>query len=128
MFQRAARLVMKKSSNKLTRGDGWVLVRNCPRCGRPESECRCRAAATQLPPPAGGRPVIRLRLEKRRGKAVTVLATGGLPPDRLETLARELKSRCATGGTVKDAEIELQGDHREKLRPLLENEGMTVKG
>ena len=62
-------------------------------------------------------PVAKIRLEKRRGKEVTVIAglhTYGLA--RLEKIARELKTSFGAGGTVKDGNIEIQGDRREAAR------------
>ena len=56
-------------------------------------------------------PKPKIRLEKRAGKSVTVIAglhTYGA--DRLNNIARELKSKLATGGTVKNGIIEIQGD------------------
>jgi translation initiation factor 1 len=56
-------------------------------------------------------PVPKIRVEKRAGKAVTVIA--GLHTygsDRLEKIARELKLTLGTGGTVKNGIIEMQGD------------------
>jgi translation initiation factor 1 len=42
-------------------------------------------------------------------------------------LAKQLKQKCSTGGTVKDGVIEIQGDHREKLKAELEKLGHNVK-
>lgn len=56
-------------------------------------------------------PVPKIRLEKRAGKAVTVIAglhTYGAA--RLADIARELKTRLGTGGTVKNGAVEIQGD------------------
>ena len=53
----------------------------------------------------------KIRLEKRAGKTVTVIAglhTYGAK--RLDVIAGELKSKLATGGTVKNGAIEIQGD------------------
>jgi translation initiation factor 1 len=69
-----------------------------------------------------------MRLERRSGKSVTVLGAAGLSCDSLVALLKELKALCATGGTVKGAEAELQGDHRERLRALLAARGILVKG
>jgi translation initiation factor 1 len=58
-----------------------------------------------------GSPIPKIRLEKRAGKSVTVIAglhTYGAK--RLDAIARELKSALATGGTVKNGTIEIQGD------------------
>jgi translation initiation factor 1 len=58
-----------------------------------------------------GSPIPKIRLEKRAGKLVTVIAglhTYGAK--RLNDIAGELKSTLATGGTVKNGTIEIQGD------------------
>jgi translation initiation factor 1 len=79
-------------------------------------------------PPESREPLIRLRMERRRGKPVTIAAASGLPPAELAALARELKSLCAAGGTLKSGEIEVQGEHRDRLRLLLHGRGYRVKG
>ena len=59
----------------------------------------------------------KIRLEKRAGKFITVIA--GLHTygsRRLDDIARELKSTFATGGTVKDGTIEIQGDKVELIK------------
>ena len=45
----------------------------------------------------------------------------------LAKLAKRLKSACGVGGTVSNGMIELQGDQRQKVQPLLEADGYTVK-
>jgi translation initiation factor 1 len=45
----------------------------------------------------------------------------------LKVLAKQLKQKCSTGGTVKDGMIEIQGDHREILKVELEKRGLTAK-
>lgn len=83
-------------------------------------------------PPAGnpdGDGVVRLHRETkgRKGKGVTLIQ--GLPetPEQLKTLAKELKQLCGTGGAVKAGVIEIQGDQRERLKPVLEAKGYRVK-
>lgn len=99
----------------------------CPRCGWPQADCRC---AANLEQPVPEKIVARLRLEKsgRGGKNVTVI--DGLPRNRefLRELATELKRACGTGGTAGEGCVEIQGDRREALRPLLVVRGFTVKG
>ena len=71
-----------------------------------------------------------LRLEKkgRGGKSVTVVANLPRNASFLGTLAAELKKACGTGGTAAEDAVEIQGDHRERLRPLLAAKGYTVRG
>jgi translation initiation factor 1 len=59
---------------------------------------------------------------------VTVI--DGLPGNAgfLASLARELKKSCGAGGRVGDDFVEIQGDHRERLRELLQRRGWQVKG
>jgi translation initiation factor 1 len=63
----------------------------------------------------------------RSGKGVTVVAGLPLAEEGLAALARELKARCATGGTVRDGLIELQGEHRDVLVQELTRRGYVVK-
>ena len=65
--------------------------------------------------------------KQRKGKTVTVV--GGLHhnPQTLEKLCADLKKHCGAGGTVKDGEIEIQGDHREKAAAYLQKQGYRIK-
>lgn len=101
--------------------------RACPKCGWPAKSCRCSESLDQ---PVPEKIVAKLRLETkgRGGKAVTVV--DGLPRNRdfLKGLAGELKRACGTGGTAAEESVEIQGDHRATIRPLLAGKGWTVKG
>lgn len=70
--------------------------------------------------------LIYVSLEKkgRGGKQVTVIT--GLDADH-KNLQKELQSLCSTGGTLKDRQIELQGDHRQKVMNHLQKKGWRVK-
>ncbi len=72
--------------------------------------------------------VIKIYTDKRRyGKTVTIIE-GFDPRDvDLKEMARSLRKKTASGGTVKDGRIELQGDQREKARKFLESQGYTVE-
>ncbi len=101
--------------------------RLCPGCGWPADDCHCPGRA-DLPVPAKLTCLLRLEKKGRGGKTVTVVA--GLPRNRafLATLAAELKRACGTGGTAAGDSVEIQGDQRERLRPLLLAKGYTVRG
>ena len=103
-----------------------VSGRICPGCSEPVAACTCRKPATLT---AKGDGVVRVGRETkgRKGKGVTVISGIPLPPDDLKMLARALKQKCGTGGTVKDGIIEIQGDQRDLLVELLQARGWTVK-
>jgi translation initiation factor 1 len=63
----------------------------------------------------------------RGGKAVTLVKGISLPNHELETLGKQLKSACGSGGTVKEGVIELQGDHGDKLVAMLNAQGYKAK-
>lgn len=97
----------------------------CPDCRRPLPICQCKAAARV---PAGDG-IVRVSRETkgRGGKAVTLVR--GLPLDdaALAAIGKRLRGACGAGGTVKDGVIEVQGDHADRVVPLLQAEGWTVK-
>jgi translation initiation factor 1 len=103
--------------------------RTCPKCGWPAGDCRCAAALRAGAEPVPDRLTVRLRLENRSsGKHVTV--ADGLPDNGpyLSDLCRTLKKSCGAGGTAGTGSIELQGDHRERLREIFTRKGWQVKG
>jgi translation initiation factor 1 len=77
--------------------------------------------------PADGVIRIRREVKGRGGKTVTVASGFQLDDDGLKQLAAELKRRCGTGGSAKDGEILIQGDHREILLAVLKQKGFAVK-
>jgi translation initiation factor 1 len=71
---------------------------------------------------------IRILTDTRRyGKVVTVVEGIDSTDIDLNDLARKLKTRCAAGGTAKDGRIELQGEHKKKVKEVLEELGFSVE-
>ena len=66
---------------------------------------------------------VRLDTKQRAGKAVTLVEGFVGKQEDLEELGKKLKSYCGTGGSVKDNEIIIQGDQREKVTQWLKNNG-----
>lgn len=99
--------------------------RMCPACRKAIAQCSCPIAA----PAAPGDGIVRISRETkgRGGKAVTVVRGLAGDPVTVETLARQIKAACGSGGTVKDGAVEVQGDHRNRIAALLIGQGHKVK-
>ncbi|HEY9706206.1 MAG TPA: translation initiation factor [Allocoleopsis sp.] len=63
----------------------------------------------------------------RKGKTVTIISGFQSPPETLQTLLKQLKTQCGTGGTLKDDTLELQGDHKQKLLQIMKDLGYKAK-
>lgn len=116
------------AKRKRDSGDGLVYStdhgRMCPDCGAPADACTCARGGGVA---GDGRVRVRRETKGRKGKTVTTVE--GLPLDAfaLATLAKELKQRCGSGGTVRDGRIEIQGDHVETLVSDLVSRGYEAK-
>ena len=102
--------------------------RICPTCGWPANDCKC--SSTIFTEAVPNKVVAKLRIETkgRGGKTVTVVYDLPRNSAFLKELSQELKRTCGTGGAVSDNTVELQGDQRERVRPVLLKKGWTVKG
>jgi len=93
----------------------------CSVCGLPEELCMCEEIARE-------QQQIRIYNGKRRyGKVVTIVEGIDASDIDIDTLARDLKKRTASGGTVKAGKIELQGEHRKKVQAALQEMGYKVE-
>ncbi len=99
-------------------------VTTCPNCGLPLKNCRC-SQSTQPNRKSDGIVRVMRDRKQRGGKTVTVVT--GLPDAELTSLAQQFKKLCGSGGTVKDGNIEIQGDHCDKIQAKLIAQGYKVK-
>lgn len=91
----------------------------CSKCGLPEELCVCESIAKETHK-------IRVRtVEKRFRKKMTLVE--GLDPETIDVknLLKKLKSKLACGGTWKENRIELQGEHRGRVKKMLIQEGFS---
>ncbi len=99
--------------------------RLCPDCQKPVNNCVCKKTAKINP----GDGVVRVSRSTagRKGKGVTIITGVPLAGKPLKELAKKLKQKCGSGGTLKDGVIEIQGEHRDLLVEELQKQGWTVK-
>jgi translation initiation factor 1 len=93
-------------------------VEICPKCGLPEAACVCgEIAKTQQN--------IEVKTEKRRFGKVNTIISGFDDGVDIKAIAKKLKAKRACGGTVKNNQIELQGNHKGFIKPILVQEGFA---
>jgi len=84
----------------------------CPNCGLPKDICACETIAREE------EKIKIFSIKKRFGKRVTLIE--GISKDvDSKGILKDLKTKLACGGTIKDNIIELQGDHRRRIRDIL---------
>lgn len=101
--------------------------RLCPECGQPVGQCVCKSKGSQRPSAGDGIVRLQRQTKGRKGKGVILVTGLDLPEAELKALAKELKQRCSTGGSVKNGIIEIQGDQRDLLQKVLRDKGFDVK-
>lgn len=102
------------------------LGRICAGCRRPEAGCVCRSAEGQAQ--RGQKPIrVARTTQGRGGKVVTVISGLPMTEAQLQQLAGELKRHCGSGGTVREGNIEIQGEHRDMLVAELVRRGFAAK-
>ncbi|MGB3508241.1 MAG: translation initiation factor [Microcoleaceae cyanobacterium] len=110
------------SSNKSTKGDRVVYSE----FGNNATSRATKRAVPDLPPENQDLRVQASR-KGRKGKTVTVISGFQSNPETLAALLKKLKNQCGAGGTAKDNEIEIQGDHKQKLVEILTTLGYKAK-
>lgn len=82
----------------------------------------CNGEETTLP---AAKQILKIRLDTRHrsGKAVTLVEGFTGKAEDLETLGKQLKTFCGTGGSVKDMQVIIQGDQRQKVLQWLRKNG-----
>jgi translation initiation factor 1 len=88
------------------------MVDVCNQCGLPQDLCVCETIARE-------QQKITVKIEKRKfGKKYTII-NGIKREANVGEILKKLKSKFACGGTAKSGNIELQGDHKNRLKPVL---------
>ncbi len=91
----------------------------CAKCGLPKELCICDSLSKE-------QQKIKIKAERRRfGKMMTIIEGIDASAIDVRALMKKLKSKLACGGTYKDGLLELQGDHRQRVKELLVKEGFN---
>jgi translation initiation factor 1 len=98
----------------------------CSNCKRRTEACVCPAHARPQPRGDG---IVRVSRDRKGRKGKTVTVVTGLPGSAadLDKIATTLKRLCGSGGTVSDNNVEIQGDHRDRVAAKLTELGHKVK-
>jgi translation initiation factor 1 len=112
---------------RLFEGTEFDRPPRCEKCEELEENCTCPPEPLPMLDPS--KQTARISKEKRKkGKMVTVIR--GLPVEGndLQGLLTQLKNSCGAGGTLKEDELEIQGDQLKRVRETLQKIGYKVKG
>jgi translation initiation factor 1 len=85
-----------------------------------------KSSGKETIPPNQQKLRILLDTRQRAGKSVTVVVGFTGKNSDLEALGKKLKAHCGSGGTVKDGDIIIQGDQREKVKQWLSRNGYNA--
>lgn len=101
-------------------------VNKCPSCNKEMRKCSCKKKGASNVKNDG---VVRImkQTKGKKGAGVSVITGLALDGAELKKLAKDLKKKCGTGGTIKDGMIEIQGDKRDLLKAELEKMGIKAK-
>jgi translation initiation factor 1 len=103
----------------MRRSETSSMAAICAVCGLPKDLCVCGTISME-------QQLIKVKLETRKwGKHTTVIEGIDSHSVNLDQLASKLKTLCACGGGAKNLQIILQGDHRDKVRKLLVEQGFS---
>jgi translation initiation factor 1 len=93
----------------------------CDVCGLPKEICVCEEIAREQ------QEIQIYTVARRYGKMVTVVDGINTGDIDVGSLCSQLKGACACGGTAKNGTIELQGDHKQKVKQVLEKMGFNAE-
>ena len=70
---------------------------------------------------------IQVSRKGKGGKTVSIISGFQVSEETLQSLTKQLKNQCGTGGTMRENEVEIQGDHRQQLQGILTKLGYKAK-
>jgi translation initiation factor 1 len=109
------------SKNKIVYSTDPDWKETCPECDLPVDDCICQKGSETS---GKSKPVyLKREVKGRGGKTVTTISNIG---NDIKSVQKELQRLCGAGGTNKKGVIEIQGDHRQKIKEYLKGKGYPV--
>jgi translation initiation factor 1 len=121
LFTKVIGKLMTKKLNSLDDLGGFVFSTNKDFTFDNDSD------NSETPSPSKQRLEAHLDKKNRGGKVATIIRGFEGSEDDLKSLGKMLKTKCGVGGAVKDKEIIIQGNFRDKIMEILKNEGYNIK-
>jgi translation initiation factor 1 len=114
--------------SRLFAGTEFDLPPTCDRCGKLAEECRCEPLPETASFLAPDKQTAKVRVDRRKHKRLVTVVWGLRPSETdLADLLSKLKSACGSGGSLQEEQIELQGDHLNRVQEQLRKIGYKVR-
>ena len=111
---------------RLFEGTEFDIPPRCEQCGELEADCACPPPPPERTPPAEQTALVRVE-KRKKGKVVTVVSGLSAEGNDFPELLTKLKNACGAGGTIKDEQIEIQGNQSTRVVEVLKGLGYRVK-
>jgi translation initiation factor 1 len=111
---------------RLFAGTPFDIPPRCDRCGELEEDCKCEPLPVERVAPE--KQTAKVRVDRRKHKRLITVVWGlSAEHSDLANLLSELKSACGSGGSLQGDQIELQGDHLDRVQEKLRQIGYKVR-
>ena len=111
---------------RLFAGTPFDIPPRCDRCGQLEADCKCEPLPIERVAPE--KQTAKVRVDRRKNKRLITVVWGlSAEHSDLAGLLSELKSACGSGGSLQGEQIELQGDHVDRVQEKLRQIGYKVR-
>lgn len=111
---------------RLFAGTEFDIPPRCDHCGELEEDCECPPPPREFAAPQTQTAKVRVDQRKQKRKVTVVWGLDPLVNDLPDVLAK-LKAACGAGGSIQDEQLEIQGDHGQRVREKLCEIGFRVK-